>query len=90
MKGKQIKTLRQRLKWSQEQLADYLGYGDRGSVSHIEKGRYGVGGAAVKLLYLARRLGKDVVKLWDKRYEKRIKEAIKDEPDEQKGNADND
>jgi len=85
MKGSQIKNLRKRLRWSQQKLAEYLNYGKggRGTVSNIERGTYGIGGSALKLLHLAKRFGKDVLKLWDKRYEKQIKEALKGEPDGQ-------
>ena len=85
MKGEQIKKLRERLGWSQQRLADYLGWsekGGRGTISNAESDTYGVGGSTLRLLQLLRLYGRHAGRLWDRRYRKQIKEAIKGEPDE--------
>jgi len=82
MKGKQIRNLRQRLHWSQQQLADYLGYGDRGAVSNIENGKREASEAKRRLLELLRLYRGDAPGLWDRDKAKRIKRILKENDDE--------
>jgi len=81
MTPKQIKALRTRLKWSQEKLAEFLGYAGREAVSNVEGDKKGVSGSKLRLLALLKLYGKNAGRLWDARYKKQIKEALKGEPD---------
>ncbi|KQV27577.1 hypothetical protein ASC97_04140 [Rhizobium sp. Root1203] len=48
-----IRTLRERLNWTQDRLADYLGV-DRSTVSRMENGQHRVSGPVDRLLAVLR------------------------------------
>jgi transcriptional regulator with XRE-family HTH domain len=78
MKGKQIKNLRRRLGWTQSKLAEYLGFGEqgRGTVSNMEHDKHGPAPGTLRLLRLAKLLGKNVGRLWDPSRAKDIKNIL--------------
>lgn len=81
MTGDRIKKLRERLGWSQDRMAEYLGYegdGKRASVSNVEGEKKGVSGPVKRLLLLLRAFGRRVLLLWEPKHQKRLRAFLKE------------